>query len=301
LLHREGHQHAVQDGVFTPDGKMLATVSDELFVHLWDLSTGKDTHFARDTAAVEFVAISPDGKTLAACGSMNGFLGLWDLSTGYHRRWLAFKGLDTPGHRVVFSPDGKTLFSSMGQANLCLWNVATGQQLPQMFKGTIDPASSSFTHYVLFALAPDGKTVATTRNQSSGSGVVLWDAATGKELRQLAEKGIPAAFSPDGRLLALLDGKDVRLLDVVRGVEVRYVQGDAQRATCAAFSPDGKMLATAGEEGVVYVWETATGKQRLRLPGHRDTIQFLAFAPDGRQLASGGEDLTVLLWDLAEP
>jgi WD40 repeat protein len=63
------------------------------------------------------------------------------------------------------------------------------------------------------------------------------------------------------------------------------------------FSPDGRTLASAGDEGVVRIWDVATGKQILKLPGHQGGAHAAAFSPDGKTLASGDHG-TVRLWDL---
>src|SRR5262249_30014016 len=48
----------------------------------------------------------------------------------------------------------------------------------------------------------------------------------------------------------------------------------------------------------IHLWETATGRPRHRLAGHRGRIFVFRFAPDGKRLLSGSEDSTVLVWDL---
>jgi serine/threonine protein kinase len=75
--------------------------------------------------------------------------------------------------------------------------------------------------------------------------------------------------------------------------------GHAQGSTGVAFSPDGKLLATAGMDGTVKLWSTATRRQLLTLGGHTEAVQAVAFSPDGRWLASAGQDQSVKVWDAA--
>src|SRR5262249_45348326 len=77
-------------------------------------------------------------------------------------------------------------------------------------------------------------------------------------------------------------------------------------AHCLAFSPDGKAVALGGsrrvggrEVGLLALWETATGKERLALAAPADRALAVAFSPDGRLLATGGLVRQVPLWDVA--
>ncbi len=320
----EGFQHAVTSGVFAPDGNTLATVSGEPFVHLWDLTTGQARHFASQPSGIHSVAFARDGKALVT-SSPHSWPSLWELSTGKHLRRFESTNRVSPGGAVALSADGKTLAASTGMCGIRFWDFATGNELPVMFSGRIEMSGSrSGGQFPQFVLAPNGKSVATTRSQSPDSGVIRWDLATGEKRHvgaeagrpvrinnffpddsphekrpKLADQGVPAAYSPDGRLVAILYGKDVRLVDAATGLMLRRITGDAKRVNCASFAPDGKTIATGGEDQTVYLWETVSGGCRDRFIGHEDRINFVAFAPGGGRLASGGDDHTVLIWDPA--
>jgi hypothetical protein len=65
------------------------------------------------------------------------------------------------------------------------------------------------------------------------------------------------------------------------------------------FSPDGRTVLITNEQGVIHLWEMATGKERGQLRGHLSCrIGALAVSADGRMLASGGFDSQILVWDL---
>ncbi|HEY7152662.1 MAG TPA: sigma-70 family RNA polymerase sigma factor [Gemmataceae bacterium] len=66
-----------------------------------------------------------------------------------------------------------------------------------------------------------------------------------------------------------------------------------------AFAPNGKLFATAGADGTVKLWETATGRVKATLPCGGRSVYSVAFSPDSKTLASGGRDGTVGLWDVA--
>ncbi len=123
-------------------------------------------------------------------------------------------------------------------------------------------------------------------------------------LRNVAPQGgdlTSAAFSPDGRLLALacMDGT-VRLLETGAWREVRRIKAHPNGAKAAAWSPDGRVLATGGSLSVK-LWDASSGAElRSHFPGGFDPGAHLAFgmafSPDGKTLLFAAEDGVLRRW-----
>jgi serine/threonine protein kinase/sugar lactone lactonase YvrE len=81
--------------------------------------------------------------------------------------------------------------------------------------------------------------------------------------------------------------------------EVRRFDTKNEQVERLALSPNGALLAGSSRQGVVRVWELATGRLVHELRGHKETVWFVAFSADGKQLASAGQDGTARVWDVA--
>ena len=66
-----------------------------------------------------------------------------------------------------------------------------------------------------------------------------------------------------------------------------------------AVAPDGRWLASAGGDGAVRIWDTATWQEQAKLTGHDGAVSTVAIAPNGAWLATGGSDRIVRVWDAA--
>src|SRR5205085_2767999 len=80
-------------------------------------------------------------------------------------------------------------------------------------------------------------------------------------------QGGAVALSPDGKLLARVSGPAVQMWDATDGKEVPALKVPGGPVGEIAFSPDGKRLASASFDQTVRLWDTATGRAALSLPG----------------------------------
>lgn len=231
---------------FLPDGKRLLTGGPGPTLTLWDLGTGaRIGNLVGHTAPVLTVAVSPDGSLLAS-GGTDRTIRLWDTRSLNQVRVLE-------GHydsllSVAFAPDGRTLLTSAGGIDVRLWDLGGGSsgEVTNVQKELEARAPLS----VLLGLLAGAGAVRSVQLTGSPGGSLT--AAGGNLARP--RFNCPAAFSPDGRLLAFVHfspeiGGDYHV-EVIEVSTRRAISKYTLAAGALAFSPDGRMLATSGVASV---------------------------------------------------
>lgn len=108
------------------------------------------------------------------------------------------------------------------------------------------------------------------------------------------------AFSPNGRTLAAgCENGTVMLWDTASGTEIRALQDRSSSVLSVAFGPDSRIIALGNWDDRIRIWDVASGTEKRILQGHSDLVSSVAFSPDGRTLASGSWDGTIRLWQMA--
>jgi WD40 repeat protein len=289
--------------------------------------------------------LSPDGH-LAASASGPGAPTVWDVRTGR----TVYRYPDRPPLFRVACPDNRTVTTLAAGSRIELWNRADGRSLTaQEFAGPNRPvwaAGNLSADGRFLAVYDDASRAVQVYDTASGrllragqdwanafpsgigfspSGerlvvaaqgqVTLADRESGRAIRQLPNGGLAASFSPDGRLVAVLDKDEVRLVEVFtnrvrRTLPIAAIPIDAADVRFPAgrvrFSRDGSRLAVFGPCYRVWVWSVSDGELLYEDRGDRSALFSDvwpgAIGPDGRWLAYPAEDgAGVRVFDLTNP
>jgi WD40 repeat protein len=302
-------QSVIRSIDFNKKGTRILTASSDGTARIWDATTGKSIEGfepPRHAGGLSQAIFSPDqdGKYIAMA-SDDGSVGLWDAITGQ-----AVPGFEPlrqsplPVNSVAFSPDGKRIITAaLGGGEPRLWDASTGQPLPTYNHFKHERESVKLA---IFSPDPEGKYVVTT----SGNGTLrLWSSATGDEVSALKgpnEFINSVVFSPDGMHLVSTSGNVARLWNVTERPKSKILQLPPEYEEgvfAAAISLDGAQIVTASNNGIVRLWNTATGSPipEFKPLQHESKarINSVAFSPKREFIVTASEDGTAHLWDAA--
>jgi WD40 repeat protein/serine/threonine protein kinase len=295
LKWSQGVNGVARRGAFSPDGRRVVTAGWRYFhmtfnnakpsflPRVWDAATGKEVRVLEGPQGpgVNAFAFSPDSGRLVTVGEDHSVL-VWDLSTG--KELARLRGHERPVLAAAFSPDGRHIATASADKTARLWETPTGRP----------PGEPALARA---SLSPDGRQLVGI----AGGKVVLQEARTGKEIRQLRQIerltsanasafDTPTAiqFSADGRRVLILSylREMVWIHDVATGKELPVLQ--AQKPTgfgfrTAEFSPDGGQVVAASVNGKGHLFDVASGIEQAVLEGGSPVVS-ASFSPDGRRV-----------------
>ena len=282
------HSNSLEDGVFSPDGRLAATSDQSGVIYLWKTEDGAVVHrLAGRGRPIFAVGWGRDGEAVAWGNLHEGDIpnGRGPLEREFRPAVLGrpeAAGTDLRGAQATLGP-----LSLEGPAQTSLAVKRAGAAIATLKMD--DP----YNHVLAYTLLPGGRAAV-----GGSHGLYLFDARSGAERSEfLAHTGhvYAVAPSPDGRhLLSGSDDQTLRIWDPARPEPLLslFVAGDEW----VAWTPEGYYAASAGGESLAG-WQVNNGPDRLGTFYPAGRFRKAMYRPDALKLLlkSGGLDRALLL------
>lgn len=296
-----GHTDGINRIAWSPDGKYLASPSDDKTIRIWDGSTGECIRILEGhTGGVRSVSWSPDNQSIAS-GSSDCTFRLWDASGNcFHTGETLLIDLSY----VSWSPDGTMLAISFAE-NVLIWNSNTNQQIANLHGPYLATPG-------LVWFASGEKLGASTANK-----ILVWDidnwAAPKQSLssRTIEKEGIPLGFydilrMPNKEMLATgSTSGTIHLWDSQSLQETLIVEGHTDNVFSLSFSLSGDLLASKSSDGTCRLWNSLSWTEvakitepTLTAPSDHGSIRFHPHLPILATLGEKGKSIRI--WELDE-
>ncbi len=326
----EGPRWDVCSVVLSPDGKIVARGTTSPTIGLWDVATGKElfTEFQGHGTTAHCVAFTPDGKSLVSGGEPDdqalfssrdsAQVYVWDTAT-----WKQTRRLKVAATELSFAPDGRRMATTAYSKKVSARDFATGTEAYQLqLPDTVEIRKPVFSRDGRVLVSLDWTPAPGTKDLRGGGRLVVWDAASGKQIRRIPVPELnpqpsevwfnpsSLAVTPDGRKALVGDNEGViHLYDLDTGKQIQPLFGHKQYVDALDLSADGKTLVSGSLDRGVRLWDLVSGQEIATLAGHRRGVTAVAFSPDGRLAASAGgsffepreveEPRQIRVWDVA--
>ena len=266
--------------VFMPGEREFFTSGDDGKVLKWNLDGDAGTFqvIYSGTDIIEVLAISPDASWLA-CGSNNSTIHMIPLK-GNSMKY------DLDGHSgmiksLIFSYDGKSLYSASLNGKVIKWDIATRASTNVDVAGmqiiSIDISSNG--NY-LAGLSKDGKVIVINPASSSDTFRIR---TAGREIKVIR-------FKPDENILALGDvNGNVELWDLNTKKKISEVKAHTAQVNDIRFNPVLKQMATAGNDKTLKIFNNLNDltEPPVTLSDNEGFVMVMQFSPDGQVIVSG--------------
>jgi len=327
LMTYRGHSGRVTTITWSPDGKRIASASED--VQVWEVAaeqrifTWVGTERASGGRIIpNVVAWSPDGERIAI-GTENDAVIICDAIRGEQvSRYV--RGRFQGG--MAWSPDGKYIASGLDgiSTRFPSGSYMTGGRAVDVWEVDTLSSIASCTPYNwkrprAIGWSPDSKQIVIVMGGyvSEGSSyATIYDAMTGNQISQHysphpASNIITPRFhalkwiSIGVRVASIINQNKVSgkvcVWDAVTGdMILTYNTPEGIYVGAVAWSSDGKYIASGGTDNAVTIWEAASGQIAGTYTGHTDAITAIAWSPDGQRIASGSKDGTVQVWQATD-
>jgi eukaryotic-like serine/threonine-protein kinase len=261
---------------------------------LWDIYSREQTPWSLNahvggTLSLRF---SPDNRYLASTGQVDGQVGLIDVDTGRMLRTLTAGTPRSPVRRALFTPDGAALVTASGDGTIRVWDVRSG---------ALGREVSAGTPLLDLALTRRGTQAIAISSTRTARALSLSGDAQAVDLSTMVTGPMVAAADPDGSVV-VFGGADGQLtaVDLVRGIRLWQVRAHQPAVISVAITPQARAIASGSTDGLIHLWNPATGERLRTIATENGSVRSLAFDRSGSQIAAAGQWRTKL-WDLEDP
>jgi WD40 repeat protein len=310
-----GHEDLVSDASISSDGTVLATLGRDQDVRLWDIGAGEPiTQLVVEVEEPLFgVAVSGDGR-LTAAGDGNGVVHVVDAAGDT----IELEGHEGRVFGVAFLPDDR-LVTAGDDGSIRLWDASTGRSIEVVEAAAPEPftsvavsesgatlATSSIDGVIrVWSVASLAEPVAETPPRPTEANKVVftpsgdiaaaysdgmvrfWDQSgepVGEplEVDSDGDAAHSVAVSSDGQRLAAATATDgVTLWDLSTRSRGMELNGQPVVPVDVAFTPDGAALVSSTRDGIVSLWNAATGQAiGPRFEHHGGAVWRIAVSPN---------------------
>jgi WD40 repeat protein len=273
--------------ILSPSGK-LCTI--EYFsdgeARIWNTSDGTlKADLRGHQGPVRCAGFSPDER-FAVTGSEDGTVRVWSLETSGEVAVL--RGHESHVLGAIFTPDDRQVISGARDGLIRIWDWRNQKEIRRLEGHRAVPA--------YLTIAAEGSVLVSLGEDRRA---IFWDLPEGRQLAELAADQESTstykalAIAPDAsRVARRLAGGAVEISAIPGKQKLAELPGEEQAVSLVTFPWNGHRLVTVLADGTVKVWDGATGRRLVTLPGHETP------AVDAEMSADNGFLATVTPWHL---
>jgi WD40 repeat protein/serine/threonine protein kinase len=292
LLFELPHGDTVYQAVYSADGTRLVTAGGDGAVRIWDAASGALVRaLRRDGTKPRYyvVALSPDGKLVAAIDTKGEVADIWDVATGAPIAEIRNDASEFPA--IAFSSDGH-------------WLATTGGNDVRVFDARTRAQAITIRGPGIHSLAFDPTGPRLITGAATGD-AAIWAIPSGARIRHLRDVGEPVdavAFSPDGQLVVAASRDGAAHVWHARSGELQSQFNPRHSKILAVeFDRSSKLVLAAGADGTVVVADAALGMPVTVLEGPQNLVRVAHFDPSSRRVVGASKDGTARVWDATSP
>lgn len=309
-----GHESRVESLVFSPDGTQLATGGTDSKASIWNSTTWSDTEpfkieqlYQLDAhkSSIFHIAYNQNGSCLVTSSADSKAI-VWNLNSTTTLFNIGEIVATLAGHTDVIlqaaflplgsqhlirpsQPCGNQLVTVGYDQTIRSWNIGATSELKTIVE------HEGYVEAVQYS--PSGAYLGTASDDNSA---IIIETESFQVIRTIKHKGRvnDIQFSPNGNSVITASWDGTAKITKIDSGDERILKGHAGRVQKASFQqPNGEILATAGDDGVLILWDAAANTQLVSETIYAGPVNSITFSHDGSMISTSGAGGFVHLLD----